>query len=91
MLTSSHGFTRNEVAFWTLESNNSKFQLEKQKTFIAHQRRVLNMVQSHDSNYLCTVGADETLKFWCLRSNDGNPFKNDGNKHGSEEKHHFRV
>jgi len=36
--------------------------------------RILSLLQSYDKNYLCTVGADENLKFWNLRDSDSNPF-----------------
>lgn len=75
MFATSHGYQKNELSFWTMESNNSTgCKLVKQKSFKAHDHRILNMAQSHDNNFLCTVGADESLKFWCLRSSDSNPF-----------------
>jgi WD40 repeat protein len=49
--------------------------LHLRKTFAAHSRRILNLIQSPDQNYLCTAGADENLKFWNLRSSDADPFR----------------
>lgn len=78
MLATAHGYSKNEVCFWTLSCDRAeKCRLEKQKSFTAHKKRVLGMAQSHDGNYLCTVGADENLKFWCLSPTDQNPFKRD--------------
>lgn len=32
------------------------------------------MVQSRDHGYLCTVGADERMKFWCVEETVKDPF-----------------
>lgn len=59
MLATSHGYTKNEINFWTLSCDSySRCKLEKQKSFTAHKKRVLGLAQSHDGSYLCSVGAD---------------------------------
>jgi len=59
MLASSHGYMNNEISFWTLDCDRSaRCRLVNQKNINAHHMRVLNMAQSHDGSYLCTIGAD---------------------------------
>jgi len=53
---------------------NDRWRFDLKKSFEAHSRRVLNMLQSPDGNYLCTVGGDESLKLWRLQNTDTNPF-----------------
>lgn len=67
MMVSSHGYSDNDLKFWSLDSNSSDTcKLTKRKEFNAHSARILSLQQSHDQSYLCTVGADQTLKFWYL-------------------------
>ena len=75
MMVSSHGYSDNQLQFWSLDSTNEGgCKLKNRKKFKAHSGRILNLLQSHDQSYLCTVGADETLKFWYLFDSESNPF-----------------
>jgi WD40 repeat protein len=64
-LLTCHGFGGSYIKMWELSNEN--YQLGCKFSLTAHNGRILNMVQSRDQNYVCTVSSDETMKFWCLK------------------------
>lgn len=57
-IVSSHGFSRNSLCVWKYPS------MVMIKELQGHTARVLGMVPGADGSSVCSVGADETLRFW---------------------------
>lgn len=61
-LISSHGYSTNRICVWQYPTMRPLVEWH------GHQSRVLDMALSPDGNTLLSLGADETLRFWPLRT-----------------------
>lgn len=57
-LISSHGYSENDIVIW--KGNGMK----KMCSFGKHESRVLHVAVNKDGSCICSVSADENLKFW---------------------------
>jgi cell division cycle protein 20 (cofactor of APC complex) len=57
-MISAHGYSNNELILWKYPG------MTKVGELTGHTARVLGMVMSPDGSTVCSVGADETLRFW---------------------------
>jgi len=57
-LITSHGYAQNQLSLWRYPS------LRKVGDLQGHQGRILGLAQSPDSSIVCSLSADETLRFW---------------------------
>lgn len=61
-LLTAHGYSRNQLSLWKYPSMVKAGDVE------GHSGRILGMAQSPDDTMVCSLSADETLRFWRIFS-----------------------
>lgn len=61
-LLTAHGYSRNQLSLWKYPS------LAKVADLEGHSGRLLGIAQSPDGSLVCSLSADETLRFWSVFS-----------------------
>ena len=69
-LLSSHGYAENNLVLWKYPT------MARTKELKGHTSRVLHMATSPDGSLVCSLAADETLRFWKIFGSEGKK-KND--------------
>ena len=64
-LLSSHGYAENDLVLWKYPT------MSRTKELKGHTSRVLHMATSPDGSLVCSLAADETLRFWKIFGSDG--------------------
>jgi len=80
-LLTAHGYSRNHLALWKYPSLVKSAELE------GHSGRILDLAQSPDGSLVCSVSADETLRFWQMFS----PSSKSDKKNDSEKNRSSRI
>ena len=64
-LLSSHGYAENNLVLWKYPT------MARTKELKGHTSRVLHMATSPDGSLVCSLAADETLRFWKIFGSEG--------------------
>jgi cell division cycle protein 20 (cofactor of APC complex) len=80
-LLTAHGYSRNHLSLWKYPSLVKSAELE------GHSGRILDLAQSPDGSLVCSVSADETLRFWQMFS----PSSKSDKKNDSEKNRSSRI